>query len=125
MTGDHLISRPACTQPCTACHRHILIAIDQGLTIHADPEPLTVPAEIAARLTGRGTYDITRTGGKTYLITRDIFRIRADREYPVVGGHACIPGHQPGNGWHPPPVRGHRPSLKIRQATSVTGEIPF
>jgi hypothetical protein len=125
MTGDHLISRPAYTQLCTTCHRHILTAIDQGLTIHADPEPLGIPAEIAARLTGRGTYDITRTGGKTYLITRDIFRIRADREYPVIGDHLCIQGHRLVNSWHPPPMRGHQPRPKTRQEIPVTGEIPF
>lgn len=124
--NDHLISRPAYTAPCTGCRRHILIAIDGGLTIYADPDPLGIPAEIAARLTGRGIYDTVRNpGGKTHLISRDIFRVKAAREYPVIGDHACIPGHRPGGGWKPPPLRGHQPRPETSRAVSDTGEIPF
>lgn len=124
--NDHLISRPAYTEPCTGCRRHILIAVDGGLTVHADPIALNIPAEIAARLTGRGVYDTCRTlGGKTYLISRDIFRVMARREYPVVGDHACIPGRQPGNSWHPPPVRTNQPRPETGPAAADTSEIPF
>jgi len=124
--NGHLISRPAYTAPCTSCSERILIAIDGGLTVYADPAALGIHAEIAARLTGRGVYDFTRTpGGKTYLITRDVFRARASREHPVVADHACISGRQPGNGWQPPPMRGHQPRPKTLHAIADTGEIPF
>lgn len=121
----HLISRPAYTEPCTGCRRHILIAIDGGLIVYADLTPLDIPAEIAARLTGRGVYDITRIGGKTHLITRDIFRVRAGREHPVIGDHVCIPGRRPVNGWKPPPARGYQPRPKTAQVKADTGDIPF
>jgi hypothetical protein len=125
MTG-HLISRPAYTAPCTGCRRHILIAIDGGLTVYADPIPLGIHAEIAARLTGRGVYDVTHTlGGKTYLISRDVFRVRASRKYPVIGDHACIPGHHPASGWKLPPLRGHQPRPEIPRLLADTSEIPF
>lgn len=123
----HLISRPAYSEPCTACRRFILIAVDGGLTVYADPVPLGIPAEIAARLSGRGVYDAARTlSGKTYLISRDIFRVMARREYPVIGDHVCIPGRQPGNGWRLPPARGvHQPRPETPQPAIDTGEIPF
>ena len=124
--NDHLISRPAYTAPCTSCGERILIAIDSGLTIYADPTALGINAEIAARLTGRGVYDLTRTlSGKTYLAARDIFRSRVIREYPVVADHRCIPGHRPASGWKPPPMRSYLLHPKTPRAVTVTGEIPF
>ena len=83
-------------QPCPACRRHTLFAITDGLRIRADPEPLGIHAEIAARLQQRETYDVITWGQprRLYLEFRNLLRVMAGRRYPVVAAHYPC-GHLP------------------------------
>lgn len=92
MTG-HLIDRAARYQPCPRCARHTLTAIDGGIIIRADPEPIGINTEIAALLAHRFTYDVHSYGlpRRMHLEWRDLTRIRAGRKRPVVASHACMP----------------------------------
>jgi hypothetical protein len=124
--SDHLISRPAYSAPCTACQQRLILAIDGGLTIAADPAPLSVNEEIAARLTKRGVYDLVKIpGSKTWLIHRDIFRVKAGRTYPVLGDHACPVVHHPLNPWRIPPQRAASSRPREKPARPDTAPIPF
>lgn len=124
--SDHLISRPAYSAPCTACRQRLILAIDGGLTIAADPQPLTVNEEIAAHLTHRGAYDLIKTpGAKTWLIHRDIFRVKAGRTHPVLGDHACPAARHPLNPWRIPPQRAAPSRPREKQARPDTAPIPF
>ena len=125
MSGDHLISRPARLIPCHGCHRHVLAAIDGGLTIAADPQAITAIAEITARITGRAAYDITRSGTRAYLVYRDLHRVRAQRDYPVVADHECPAGVMPYYRLIPP-----KTSPRNKEAVKVAAqfqleEVPF
>jgi hypothetical protein len=124
MSDQHLISRPARLVPCHGCHRHILAAIDGGLTVAADPQTITPAAEIAARITGRAAYDIVTTGTRIYLVYRDLHRIRGRRGYPVVADHECAAGARPYYRLIPPktPVRKKAP---VKVAQREMEEIPF
>jgi len=90
---EHLIDRAARYQPCPKCERHTLTAIVGGMPIRADPEPLTINAEIAALLSGLITFDVHSYGlpRKMHLEDRDIDRIKRGHKYPVVAMHTCIP----------------------------------
>ena len=89
---EHLISRPAHPAECARCGSRVLTGMDGGLTVAANPQPLTVAAEIAARIDGRPVFDLLITaGGKTYLTDRHVNRVRAgrDNDVPVLGAHEC------------------------------------
>jgi hypothetical protein len=92
----HFETRAARYQPCPHCGRHTLIALDEGATVRADPEPLTLHQEIAARLQGKTTYDVLLYGfpRRMYPTARNLIRIRAPRHYAVIADHRCIPGTQ-------------------------------
>ena len=125
MSGDHLISRPARLIPCHGCHRHILAAIDGGLTIAADPQAITAIAEITARITGRAAYDITRSGTRAYLVYRDLHRVRAQRDYPVVADHECPAGALPYYQLIPPKTPPGKKAAVKAAAVLQLEEIPF
>ena len=93
--SDHLIDRPARLARCHGCGQHVLAAVDSGLASAADPQAISLTAEIAARLAGKAAYDIVTTGTRAYLAYRGIFRVRADRVYPVVADHECARGARP------------------------------
>lgn len=93
--SDHLIDRPIRLLPCHGCHRHVLAAIDGGLTVAADPQPVTIVQEIMARLNNHPVFDIITTGTAAYLIYRDLTRVRHPRGYPVVAAHQCPRGAAP------------------------------
>lgn len=71
---------------CRRCGRPVLFGLAEGLTVRADPVPLTAAAEDQALTAGRQTYTLTRTG----LVHRDESR-RADPRLssPVVADHLC------------------------------------
>lgn len=82
----HLESTPALERTCPACAALTLEAVEEGIPVRLDPEPLPdVDAEIAARLAGRRTYNLYRCREVAY---RDQYRIRR-RDYPVLADHEC------------------------------------
>jgi hypothetical protein len=87
--AQHLINTPAKTGECSRCGAIILTAITGGLTTVTDIQPLSVDEEIAALLLGRATFDLQQTGTQTYLEWRDLTRIRAGRNHPIVAIHQC------------------------------------
>lgn len=88
---EHLISHPARLQPCPHCGHYTLTAIAGGLTVHANPQALSINEEIAALITGKASYDVLIHGlpRGIYLERRDIDRIRAPRAHAVVATHIC------------------------------------
>ena len=99
---DHLINRAAHITLCTHCSRHVLIAIVSGWDTCTDLESLTIQAEITALIARRITYDLVPKANSSYLISRDIYRIRAPREYPVLINHICPDGREPSIAWRIP-----------------------
>jgi hypothetical protein len=91
---DHLITRPARIINCPRCGALALTAVTGGLTTVTSIEPLSIDQEIAALLTGRTTFDMQIRGTHIYLEWRDVTRIQAGREYPVVAIHQCTPAYQ-------------------------------
>lgn len=86
---EHLITRPARADACRRCGWPVLTAISGGCPVQADIQPLAADTELAALLAGRLTYDICVSGNRVHLERRDIFRIRAGRNHPVVATHTC------------------------------------
>lgn len=85
---DHLISRrPQATQ-CPRCLRIMLVGIDEGVPFKVEPVPLTVSAEIKARMEGRKTFS-TSAG---YVAHRSASRMKSDLKYgrpAVFATHNC------------------------------------
>lgn len=123
--SDHLISRPARLVPCHGCHRHILAAIDGGLTVAADPAAISTTAEMAARIAGRGVYDIVTTGTQIYLVYRDLHRVRGKRGYPVVTDHQCAAGAKPYYRLIPPKTPARKKETLKTAPQGQLEEIPF
>lgn len=86
---QHLTTEPATAAVCARCGARVIAAVVDGLTTIADIQPLTIDEEIAALLTGHATFDLQPNGNRVYLEWRDITRIRAGRNYPVVAAHGC------------------------------------
>lgn len=88
---EYLINRPARLTTCPTCNQPTLAAISGGLTISADPKPLTINQEIAALLTNRPTYDILTHGfpKRIYLEWRSTTRIKNKHRHTVVAEHPC------------------------------------
>ena len=86
---EHLINRPAQITACTRCGQKTLTAITGGLTTTIDPGPLTIAQEIAARITGKPTFDLVPSGAALYVEWRDITRVKAPRVYAVAAIHQC------------------------------------
>ena len=81
---------------CPRCHAAVIRALDApiaALDIRLDPVPLDIHAELAARLSGRSTYDLIPAAFHQEIEYRDPARIRK-REYPVLAAHRC-PGPIP------------------------------
>ena len=123
--GDHLISRPARLMPCHGCHRHILAAIENGLTIAVDPQVIDLTAEVTARIAGRGAYDIISMGAAVYLVYRDLFRVCAQRGYPVVADHECPAGVMPYYRLIPPKTSPRKKEAVKVAAQFQLEEVPF
>src|SRR5690349_5715174 len=85
--NGHLITTPACPGTCPRCHLTILSGYSEGTPAHCDHTELDLRAELAARLEGRATYDLTGRS-RLELVYRDQFRI-AHRRWPVLAQHAC------------------------------------
>lgn len=122
----HLISRPVYPGRCSHCQALILVAMDGGMTICADPSPLGIPAELGEILSGRGTYEIEQVPGvrKSYLHYRDHMRIRAARGWPVVKRHRCPDGALRTTSWRPPPDK--KPAGNPRpKYTPANSPVPF
>ena len=120
---DHLIHRPVHVTLCTRCSRHILIGIVHGWDTCTDLESLTIQAEITALITRRITYDLVPKGNGRYLIDRDIYRIRAPREYPVLINHICPDGREPSIAWRIPE---NKPSANPRPKPAPgNSPVPF
>lgn len=119
--SDHLIDRPARLTKCHGCGRHILAAIDGGLTVAADPGNIPLNAEIAARLAGRSAYDVITIGMRVYLAYRDMFRISVQRG-TVVADHGCgaIPRYQ-----LIPPKKPAVKKARVKVKAPVLEEVPF
>jgi hypothetical protein len=82
----HLITTPATGQACRHCHTPVLAGLAEGLHTRVDLTPLNPADEVAALLTGRWTYTLTRTG----LIHRDATRIAGDTlTGPILADHKC------------------------------------
>jgi hypothetical protein len=125
-----MITTAAVLVPCDRCGKHILACRVSGFRAYADPQPLTIAAEITARMNDASLYDVLTRGlpKQLYLEYRDLTRVICGRSYPVVAAHCCASGRRPGN-----PVNGdplaypfHRPEKK--RAVMVNGdddEIPF
>lgn len=90
--------RNASTRRCPTCSQIVLYGLDGdvcALSARVDPTPLTVLGEAVAVISGRGTYNLTRVGGRQRLYLRDADAIEGDRRYPVVPEHRCgAPLHQ-------------------------------
>lgn len=120
----HLISRPLYPGQCRHCAAPVLIAIEGGATICADPAPIDAPAEIEEILSGRGTYEIDSTPGtrKAYLQYRDHMRIQAGKGRPVVRSHRCPDGTYRTTSWKPPPDK--KPSGPKPRPETATDKTP-
>ena len=128
--SDYLITTAAVLVPCDRCGRHILACRVSGFRAYADPRPLSVNEEIAARMKDASLYDVLTTGlpPRMYLEYRDLTRIICGRSYPVVAAHCCPSGKRPGNA-----VSGdglaypfHRPEKKRKvMVNGDDDEIPF
>lgn len=92
--SQHLITTPARAATCNACGSTVIHAVTGGLTTITDTTPLSVNEEIAAILAGRSTFDLQTAGNQLYLEWRDVTRIRAGRNYPVLAIHGCARGAQ-------------------------------
>lgn len=84
----------------TVCHRCralILAALDSpvaGIPVRLDPVPLDAEQELAARLAGRATYNLTGIS-RMAVVYRDADTITR-RTWPVLADHVC-PGPIPGD----------------------------
>lgn len=122
---EHLISRPCQRRACDKCGQVILVAIWSGVTVHADPAPLGIHAEIAARLQGRRAYDVIPHGGRrAYLEFRDIHRVQLPRRHAVIASHACPSGRRPAIGWEIPARRPAAPQPTAPRILAST-PVPF
>lgn len=84
--GEHAVIRN-----CPNCRRHTLLARTLGVLIRADMENITTAGELAARITGRFTYDIRVVSWppRIRLFPRGLGEIQAARKYAVVPDHRC------------------------------------
>lgn len=131
MTG-HLISTAAVLAPCNHCGAHILACRAAGFRAYADPQPIDVNQEIAARLCNRPVYDLLTQGlpKRMYLEYRNLTRVIAGRSYPVVAEHACPSGRAPDvsvAGMDPFRPGGKKPGKEKRKVmvNRQHDEIPF
>lgn len=82
---------------CPRCRALILVALDSpvaGIPVRLDPVPLDAEQELAARLAGRATYDLTGRA-RVEVAYRDEYAITR-RDWPVLATHTC-PGPVPGD----------------------------
>lgn len=95
---------------CPRCDAAIIVALDHhtaALTVRADPAPLDAEAELAARLSGRLTYNVLGRDD-LQLHLRDSEHM-ASRTHPVVAAHTC-PGPIPATAIPPAPVPAAAPA---------------
>lgn len=95
MTGQHLVTTRAKVGTCPDCRRIVLAGVAEGLMVRLDPQPLNAHGELAARLAGRWTFDLSATGEIWY---RCRFTITV-RRHRVLADHECA---------LPPPPPEHR-----------------
>lgn len=84
-------------QRCHRCNAAIIHALDApvaGIPVRLDPVPLDAEQELAARLAGRATYNLTGIS-RMAVVYRDADTITR-RTWPVLADHAC-PGPIPGD----------------------------
>lgn len=55
----HLVTTTAVAGMCPGCREPVLTGISEGLTVRADPYPLTRDLEVAMIIAGRDTYTLT------------------------------------------------------------------
>lgn len=87
--SQHLASRPAVLAACPACGAQVIAATAAGFAVAADPRPLTIHAEIAARLQGRETFDVIPWDMRLFLEYRGLHRITLARSHAVIAAHPC------------------------------------
>jgi hypothetical protein len=126
VSDDHLIRRPARLDKCHGCGEHILTAMDGGAAIAAEPQAITINAEITARLSGLPVFDVITWAFRVYLIDRDLSRVCGARRHPVVAAHQCPRGARPRYQLIPP----KKPAVKKTAAKRVPRqrqfeEVPF
>ncbi|WP_018251854.1 hypothetical protein [Salinispora mooreana] len=108
---SHLHTTPVKVHTCHRCRTVVLTGWAEGLHTRADPTPLNRAGIIAAILTTRTIYRLTRTG----LIHLDQERIKSANRAPVLPEHHC------GN---PTPTEHH--ATTTDDTTETTEEvIPF
>lgn len=111
MNHPGLDNEPATQTHCRHCAQPILQATTDGITIRTDTIPLDIPAELAAHLDQRATYQIhTRLGGQLELLPRNASRIRHQPAALVVADHRCPPG---------------TPRLTWKQAVALPAPVPI
>lgn len=84
-------------QRCHRCNAAIIHALDSpvaGIPVRLDPVPLDAEQELAARLAGRATYNLTGIS-RMAVVYRDADTITR-RTWPVLADHVC-PGPIPGD----------------------------
>lgn len=89
-------TRKARLTACAHCRAAVIRALDShiaALDVRLDPLPLDIRAELAARISGRLTYDLLPAGFHKEIEYRDEKRIRK-REFTVLAEHRC-PGPIP------------------------------
>jgi hypothetical protein len=124
VSTGHLIDRPVQARTCPRCNNRVLVAIDAGTTISADPDALDIHAEAKARITGLVVVDLERYDGRrAYLRYRNTWRMRRPRTIPVLAQHQCPDGTRPLIPWETPGPD-NRPPPRPRQIIT-TGKVPF
>jgi hypothetical protein len=86
--NQHLVTSRPVTRRCPRCRRLQLVGLDEGLPYRVDPVPLTLHAELNARLAGRHSFQIiagTLAHRNQHRINHDITRGRP----PVFVEHHC------------------------------------
>jgi hypothetical protein len=86
MSSPHLITTTPKGELCPRCRCVTIAGIAEGLHARVDLTPLNPAGELAALLTDRWTYTLTRAG----LVYRDSFRIASGHlRGPVLPAHRC------------------------------------
>ena len=83
MGRDHLVSTKPLWARCTHCGKPIWFAWDEGMPVYCDPDPLNIWQEIAAKVSGKMTFNLYRGVG---IWLRDEYGIH--RDGIVVSEHA-------------------------------------
>lgn len=124
VSTEHLIDRVVQARKCHRCNNRVLVAIDGGLDIAADPDALDIRAELTARISGLVIVDLERYDGRrAYLRYRDLRRMKRPRTLPVLAQHRCPDGLIPHIPWQIPDQSALPPRPPPR--VNTTAPVPF